>query len=75
MVAQTDIHKYTLTTPWDVSTLEFSQSYSFSTQVSSSGASTMTGFIFSANFTKLYITEDTHTGQSPLVLIQFMNIV
>ena len=58
------IHKYTLTTPWDVSTLEFSQSYSFSTQVSSSGASTMTGFIFSANFTKLYITEDTHTGQS-----------
>ena len=24
----------------------------------------MTGFIFSANFTKLYITEDTHTGQS-----------
>ncbi|MDA7807730.1 autotransporter domain-containing protein [Candidatus Pelagibacter sp.] len=60
------IHKYTLTTPWDVSTLEFSQSYSFSAQVSSSGASTMTGFIFSANFTKLYITEDTHTGQSSI---------
>ena len=50
------IHKYTLSTPWDVSTLEFSQSYSFSAQVSSSGNSIMAGFIFTANFTKLYIT-------------------
>ena len=53
------IHKYTLSTPWDVSTLEFSQSYSFSAQVSSSGNSIMAGFIFTANFTKLYITQDT----------------
>lgn len=58
------IHKYTLTTPWDVSTLEFSQSYSFSDQVSSSGNSIMAGFIFSANFTKLYITQDTDSRQS-----------
>ena len=58
------IHKYTLTTPWDVSTLEFSQSYSFSNQVSSSGNSIMAGFIFSANFTKLYITQDTDSRQS-----------
>ena len=58
------IHKYTLSTPWDVSTLEFSQSYSFSAQVSSSGNSTMTGFIFTANFTKLYITQDTDSRQS-----------
>ena len=57
------IHKYTLTTPWDVSTLEFSQSYSFSDQVSSSGNSIMAGFIFSANFTKLYITQDTDSRQ------------
>ena len=58
------IHKYTLTTPWDVSTLEFSQSYSFSDQVTSSGNSIMAGFIFSANFTKLYITQDTDSRQS-----------
>ena len=58
------IHEYTLTTPWDVSTLEFSQSYSFSDQVSSSGNSIMAGFIFSANFTKLYITQDTDSRQS-----------
>jgi hypothetical protein len=58
------IHKYTLTTPWDVSTLEFSQSYSFSDKVSSSGNSIMAGFIFSANFTKLYITQDTDSRQS-----------
>ena len=58
------IHKYTLTTPWDVSTLEFSQSYSFCDEVSSSGNSIMAGFIFSANFTKLYITQDTDSRQS-----------
>ena len=61
------IHKYTLTTPWDVSTLVFSQSYSFSEQVSSTtggNPSIMAGFIFAANFTKLYITEDTLSNQS-----------
>ena len=59
------IHKYTLSTPWDVSTLEFSQSYSFSAQVDSSPAhSIMAGFIFTANFTKLYITQDTDSRQS-----------
>ena len=58
------IHKYTLTTAWDVSTLVFSKSYSFSAQVSSAGNSTMTGFIFTADFTKLYITQDTDTRQS-----------
>ena len=58
------IHKYTLSTPWDVSTLEFSQSYSFSAQVSSSGHSIMAGFIFTSNFTKLYITQDTDSRQS-----------
>ena len=58
------IHKYTLSTPWDVSTLEFSQSYSFSAQVSSAGHSIMAGFIFTANFTKLYITQDTDSRQS-----------
>ncbi len=59
------IHKYTLSTPWDVSTLEFSQSYSFSAQVDSSpDHSIMAGFIFTANFTKLYITQDTDSRQS-----------
>ena len=63
------IHKYTLTTPWDVSTLVFSQSYSFSEQVSSTtggNPSIMAGFIFAANFTKLYITEDTESNQSTI---------
>ena len=59
------IHKYTLSTPWDVSTLEFSQSYSFRAQVDSSVThSIMAGFIFTANFTKLYITQDTDSRQS-----------
>jgi len=59
------IHKYTLSTPWDVSTLEFSQSYSFRAQVDSTVThSIMAGFIFAANFTKLYITQDTDSRQS-----------
>ena len=59
------IHKYTLSTPWDVSTLEFSQSYSFRAQVDSTVThSIMAGFIFTANFTKLYITQDTDSRQS-----------
>ena len=59
------IHKYNLSTPWDVSTLEFSQSYSFRAQVDSTVThSIMAGFIFTANFTKLYITQDTDSRQS-----------
>ena len=56
-----DINKYTLSTPWDISTLELSQTYSFSTQ-----AEHMRGFIFTANFTKLFITNDIADGANTI---------
>ncbi len=56
-----DINKYTLSTPWDISTLELSQTYSFSTQ-----AEDMRGFIFTANFTKLFITNDIASGANTI---------
>ena len=51
-----DINKYTLTTAWDVSTLEYSTSYSVSSETGN-----MMGFMFTANFTKLYVTADAGT--------------
>jgi len=53
------IKKYTLKTAWDItsSSLEFSQSYSLTGQLSN-----MRGFIFTANFTKLYVTDDINDG-------------
>ena len=53
------IKKYTLKTAWDItsSSLEFSQSYSLTDQLSN-----MRGFIFTANFTKLYVTDDIDSG-------------
>ena len=56
-----DINKYTLSTPWDISTLELSQTNSFSTQ-----AEHMRGFIFTANFTKLFITNDILNGANTI---------
>ena len=56
------IKKYTLKTAWDItsSSLEFSQSYSLTDQLSN-----MRGFIFTANFTKLYVTCLLYTSPSP----------
>ncbi len=56
-----DINKYTLSTPWDITTLTLSQTYSFSDQ-----AEDMRGFIFAANFTKLYITNDVNSGANTI---------
>ena len=56
-----DINKYTLSTPWDITTLTLSQTYSFSDQ-----AEDMRGFIFAANFTKLYITNDVSSGANTI---------
>ena len=67
------IHKYTLSTPWDVSTLEFSQSYSFSAQVSSSGNSIMAGFIFTANFT-LFVCSPPIRCNFKLLLVNFISL-
>ena len=51
-----DINKYTLSTAWDVSTLNHITSYSVSAQTGTTNT-IMTGFKFTANFTKLYVTE------------------
>ena len=48
-----DINKYTLPTAWDVSTITHVTSYSISSQT---GVTDETGFKFTANFTKLYVT-------------------
>ena len=49
-----NIHKYTLSTPWDVTTIS-----STSTEYDSgSRFSNMRGFIFAASFTKLFVTDD-----------------
>ncbi|MDA7713075.1 autotransporter outer membrane beta-barrel domain-containing protein [Candidatus Pelagibacter sp.] len=49
-----NIHKYTLSTPWDVTTLS-STSTEYDTD---SRFSNMRGFIFAASFTKLFVTDD-----------------
>ena len=49
-----NIHKYTLSTPWDVTTLS-STSTEYDT---GSRFSEMRGFIFAASFTKLFVTDD-----------------
>ena len=49
-----NIHKYTLSTPWDVTTLS-STSTEYDTR---SRFSDMRGFIFAASFTKLFVTDD-----------------
>ncbi|MDA9597625.1 autotransporter outer membrane beta-barrel domain-containing protein [Candidatus Pelagibacter sp.] len=49
-----NIHKYTLSTPWDVTTIS-STSTEYDT---GSRFSNMRGFIFAASFTKLFVTDD-----------------
>ncbi|MDA7812371.1 autotransporter outer membrane beta-barrel domain-containing protein [Candidatus Pelagibacter sp.] len=55
-----DINKYTLSTAWDVSTLNHITSYPVSAQTGTTNT-IMTGLIFAANFTKLYVTADAGT--------------
>ena len=59
------IKKYELSTAWDItsSSLSFSQSYSLTDQLSN-----MRGFIFTANFTKLYVTDDIDSGANTCLL-------
>ncbi|MDA8829330.1 autotransporter outer membrane beta-barrel domain-containing protein [Candidatus Pelagibacter bacterium] len=48
------MHKYTLSTPWDITTISStSTEYDLTSRVSH-----MRGFIFTANFTKLFVTND-----------------
>ncbi|MDC0359990.1 autotransporter outer membrane beta-barrel domain-containing protein [Candidatus Pelagibacter ubique] len=55
-----DINKYTLSTAWDVSTLNHITSYPVSAQTGTTNT-IMAGLIFAANFTKLYVTADAGT--------------
>ena len=48
-----DINKYSLTTPYNITSISLETSYSISAQTGD-----MRGFIFSSNFTKLYVTGD-----------------
>ena len=49
-----NMHKYTLSTPWDITTISStSTEYDLGVRVSD-----MRGFIFTANFTKLFVTND-----------------
>ena len=57
-----DIHKYTLSTAWDVTTI----SSSFTTFDLNSSFSQMRGFIFTAGFTRLYVVDDTGTTSTIL---------
>ncbi len=56
------IHKYTLSTAWDILTL----STSFTSFQLVSGFSQMRGFIFVAGFTRLYVVDDTATTSTVL---------
>ena len=48
-----DINKYSLTKPYNITSISLETSYSISAQTGD-----MRGFIFSSNFTKLYVTGD-----------------
>ena len=52
-----DIHKYILSTPWDVRTIS-SDNTTFDLV---GGFTSMRGFIFAADFTKLYVVDDAAT--------------
>ncbi|MDA9167362.1 autotransporter domain-containing protein [Candidatus Pelagibacter sp.] len=52
-----DINKYSLSSPYNITSITLEASYSI---VSQSGE--MRGFIFSSNFTKLYVTDDNDTS-------------
>ena len=55
-----NMNKYTLSTPWDVTTISSTPtSYDLGNDSGSSRFSNMRGFIFAANFTKLFVTDDT----------------
>ena len=56
------IHKYTLSTAWDITTL----SSSFTTFDLGTDFSQMRGFIFIAGFTRLYVVDDTSTTSTVL---------
>ncbi|MDA9108741.1 autotransporter outer membrane beta-barrel domain-containing protein [Candidatus Pelagibacter sp.] len=62
-----NMHKYTLSTPWDITTISStSTEYDLTSRVSH-----MRGFIFTANFTKLFVTNDAGTSASTNKIFEY----
>ena len=59
-----EINKYSLTTPYNITSITLETSYSISAQTGD-----MRGFIFSSNFTKLYVTGDN--GETDDVIYEY----
>ena len=59
-----DINKYSLTKPYSITSITLETSYSISAQTGD-----MRGFIFSSNFTKLYVTGDN--GETDDVIYEY----
>jgi len=61
-----DINKYSLTTPYNITSITLETSYSISAQTGE-----MRGFIFSSNFTKLYVTGDDGESSDDNVIYEY----
>ena len=62
-----NMHKYTLSTPWDITTISStSTEYELGSRVSH-----MRGFIFTANFTKLFVTNDAGSTASTNKIFEY----
>ena len=61
-----DINKYSLTTPYNITSISLETSYSISAQTGE-----MRGFIFSSNFTKLYVTGDDGSSSGDNVIYEY----
>ncbi len=62
-----NMNKYTLSTPWDITTISStSTEYDLRSRVSD-----MRGFIFTANFTKLFVTNDAGSSASTNKIFEY----
>ncbi len=61
-----EINKFTLTTAYDVSTAELTNTYSVSTQ-----SGRMRGFVLADNGSKIYITDDIDEGDGINIIIEY----
>tara|TARA_B100000575_G_scaffold240985_1_gene203873 strand:- start:76 stop:2226 length:2151 start_codon:yes stop_codon:yes gene_type:complete len=61
-----DINKYSLTIPYNITSITLETSFSISAQTGE-----MRGFIFSSNFTKLYVTGDDGSSSGDNVIYEY----
>ncbi len=61
-----DINKYSLSTPYNITSISLETSFSISAQTGE-----MRGFIFSSNFTKLYVTGDDGSSSDDNVIYEY----